>query len=204
VNERSASVLRFHLAHGATDMHVKILSTRHTAIGTLRRGVIYNFPEDHRDAHKAIKPMLDAKPPAAVRLTSEQVEAETAAVESLARIEEPLDTDVIDEVAELEARLQIANDDAEKQAGELRTAIGERDAATVRADKAEARATDLTGEVSAAQGRASEAEAKLGEQVTALEAAAETIATLKGELDAATAPTKDTKPKGDKSKAGDV
>ena len=135
-------------------MHFEIKSTRHTAIGTLRRGIIYNLDDRNPTVQRALKPMVESG--AAVPLTEEQAVEHKAAVESL---ELPVhthhDPDTVDEVAELEARLVVAGED--KAAVEI-----ERDEAVARADIADkAVAETIT--------RAETAEASLVEAVARAE-----------------------------------
>ncbi|MDO6799367.1 hypothetical protein [Shimia thalassica] len=65
-------------------MIVKVLETRHTKVGTLRRGVIFK-PDMESDAvAKVINDLLKAKPAPIKKLTKAQAEKEKAGVTSLA------------------------------------------------------------------------------------------------------------------------
>jgi hypothetical protein len=64
-------------------MFVKCLSTRHTAIGTLRFGVVYEPDMKNGRIAKVINALLDVKPSPLEKLTKKQAEAEKAGVLSL-------------------------------------------------------------------------------------------------------------------------
>ena len=133
-------------------MHIEIKSTRRTMIGTLRRGTIYKLDERDMRVGKVLKPMLESG--AALRLTEEQAAERKADVESLelpAHVHH--DPDTVDEIAEMEARLAIADED--------RVALeAARDDAMARAEKAEA---DLAEAVAALANR-SDAAQKTGKK----------------------------------------
>lgn len=91
-------------------MPFEITSTRHTSIGTLRRGQFYALDERDGAVQRVLKPLLESG--AAVKVTDAQVKARKAEVESLelpAHVHE--DPDTVDEIAELEARLAVAEEE---------------------------------------------------------------------------------------------
>ena len=106
-------------------MFVKLKSTRHTAIGTLRMGVVYKLDgTDHR-VKKAINPLIEAK--VAVVLSEE--EAAKAAAETL-KIKDgqdagKADADAVIEGVVAEARDVIATAKAAQAAAEAKVAAVE-------------------------------------------------------------------------------
>jgi len=115
-------------------MFVKMNSTRHTALGTLRMGTTYELPDNSQKVNQTLEPLLSGENPVAVILTAEEVKAERASVESLMpKADEDIDRDAADELAEFEARLNIK--------------IEECDAAIKRAEAAEAKVEALEKEL---------------------------------------------------------
>lgn len=64
-------------------MHLLIHSTRNTAIGMLRKGVVYKLDDKDHRVRKVVANLTKGKPAAAKVLSEKELEAHLAAVESL-------------------------------------------------------------------------------------------------------------------------
>ena len=68
--------------------NILMLSTRHTKIGTLRRGIVYGLNEKDQDASKVIANLIKTK--AGKELSAADVKKRNSKVESLAKKKAPV------------------------------------------------------------------------------------------------------------------
>ncbi|TRD21905.1 hypothetical protein [Palleronia caenipelagi] len=154
-------------------MFVKCLSTRHTAVGTFRFGVVYEIdPKDHK-VHKAIKPLLEGDSPA-LEEVSKAAAGKARVTQFTPEASSPRRSrpaaDLRGDVAKLEAALQ---DSQDKEA-----------AATKRATELEAELNVAQDKEATATARSAELEAELNVAQDKEAAAAERLAELEAELTA--------------------
>ncbi|MBU0642398.1 MAG: hypothetical protein KJ731_01845 [Alphaproteobacteria bacterium] len=90
-------------------MFVKCKSTRHTKIGTLRRGVVYNLDDESQKAMSVVKSLTAGKDPVMVKLSKQ--DAEDAALASVSISVE--DVTSSDEVASDGANAALAAENAD-------------------------------------------------------------------------------------------
>lgn len=172
---------------------IKVNSTRHTAIGTLRRGIVYDLDVKDHKIKKAITPLLKGENPALEEITAKEAKKIAAEVISLVPDEDAAGLSEKEKLAKAETRVK----DLEKDLAASARALEKTDEAQKILDQ------ELAEEAK----RATQADRDREEALTQAEeatqradAAEAEVARLTAELEAAKKPaTKDGEGKGAKS-----
>jgi chromosome segregation ATPase len=156
-----------------TLMFVKGLSTRHTAVGTFRFGVVYEVDEKNHAVRKHVLPLLEGESPALEKISKAQAEKEMATpTQFTPEATAPDAKATASDLRGAVAKAQKAQKEAEDKA----------DAAETRAEEAEGKLSTLEDELLKAVGERDAAQNSLKDQEDLMATAQQEIVDLKGKL----------------------
>lgn len=168
------------------------LSTRHTAVGTFRYGVVYKVDETDHQVRKHVLPLLEGDNPALEKITEAQAKNARAAPEQftpglIVPDAKAANLDLRDALAKAQLAQKEAEDRAVKAA---QVAEDTRISAEALVADAEARADAATEAAADAEARATDATEKQADLDSLLKESEAIIAELKADLAKATEPDK--------------
>lgn len=166
--------------------NLKILSTRHTAIGSFRKGVIYHLDDKDYRVVKVIKNLTDKgskenpKTPAAILLSDDDVKKARSEVETLVPKAEAFNT--MEQLAQARAAIEELTDGLTKAKAAIDEKSDSLDHASVQITELQSANVAEKKRADEAEARVATAEADLQDAEKKLEATQAEIAELKAEV----------------------